>query len=141
MLQPWKTYLNKYLFYADFLNYKKTGFAISGVHYRAIDMGPVPNNFNSIYEYLVNKNFLDIEQTEFPDGKIGEKFFESNHKPFNSDRFQQVELETLNDVYERFKNSTKEIIEISHNETAWKKNFEEGKKLIDYNSAFDLKAL
>lgn len=65
MLNPWKTYLNKYLFYADFLNYKRTGFSISGINYRAIDMGPVPNNFNSIYEYIANENYIDIEQTEF----------------------------------------------------------------------------
>ncbi|NJK94516.1 MAG: SocA family protein [Bacteroidales bacterium] len=47
-LQPWKTKLNKLLFYADFLHFKKTCFSISGVRYRAIDMGPVPNNFQSI---------------------------------------------------------------------------------------------
>lgn len=142
MLKPWKTYLNKYLFYADFLNYKKTGFAISGLQYRAIDMGPVPNNFNSIYEYLATEDFIDIEQQEFTDGKIGERFFERKDNPFDPEIFTSSELESLNTVVKNFKDlEPKKIIDISHSEEAWEKYFKDGKKLIDYNSAFDLKAL
>jgi antibiotic biosynthesis monooxygenase (ABM) superfamily enzyme len=48
-LQPWKTKLNKLLFYADFAMHKQSGYSISGVQYKAIPMGPVPNNFNSIF--------------------------------------------------------------------------------------------
>ena len=51
-LKPWKTQLNKLLFYADFQTFALTGFSMSGVKYRAIDMGPVPNNFSSIFEYM-----------------------------------------------------------------------------------------
>ena len=58
-LEPWKTKLNKLLFYADFSMYKQSGFSMSGVQYRAISMGPVPVNFNSIFEYLANKEELE----------------------------------------------------------------------------------
>ncbi|WP_394351640.1 type II toxin-antitoxin system antitoxin SocA domain-containing protein [Lunatibacter salilacus] len=37
--------MNKLLFYADFLMFKRSCFSISGVRYKAIDMGPVPFNF------------------------------------------------------------------------------------------------
>src|SRR5258706_325744 len=37
------------------------------------------------------------------------------------------------------KTKTNEIIEISHEEEAWKKNFKDGKKLISYIDAFKLK--
>lgn len=42
---PFKTKMNKLLFYADFLMFKQSCFSISGARYRAINMGPVPNNF------------------------------------------------------------------------------------------------
>ena len=38
---------------------------MSGVQYRAIAMGPVPNNFNSIFEYLGNKDEVDIYYINF----------------------------------------------------------------------------
>jgi len=60
MMQPWKTKLNKLLFYSDFNMYRRTGFSISGAKYIAIPMGPVPNNFNGIYEYLAKNEQIDI---------------------------------------------------------------------------------
>lgn len=137
-LQPWKTKLNKLLFYADFIMYKQTGYSISGVQYRAIPMGPVPNNFNSIYEYLANKGEVDIYYSNFHDGGIGEKFKPNANNLFNSALFNDVELEILNSVVERFKNiSTNEIIEISHKEKAWIENNAD-RKLIDYKYGFEL---
>lgn len=137
-LQPWKTKLNKLLFYADFTMYQQYGFSISGVQYRAIPMGPIPNNFNSIFEYLVNKDEIDIYYTTFPDGGIGEQFKPNAMRVFNKDIFTDSELQILNSVAKRFKNtSTNEIIEISHKEKAWTENNDE-KKLINYKYAFEL---
>lgn len=137
-LEPWKTKLNKLLFYADFITHKQTGFSMSGVQYRAIPMGPVPNNFNSIFEYLANKDELDIYYTSFADGGIGEQFKPNASKDFNLELFNGLELQILNSVVERFKNtSTNEIIEISHKEKAWIENKGE-KKLIDYNYSYEL---
>lgn len=73
-LSPFKTKMNKLLFYADFLMFKQSCFSISGMRYKAIEMGPVPINFQSIFEYLANKNEIDIFTTEFPQGYIGEQF-------------------------------------------------------------------
>ena len=141
-LEPWKTKLNKLLFYADFLQFRKTCFAVSGVRYRAIDMGPVLNNFNSIFEYMVNNNNVDVYQTEFPDGKIGEQFKPNSGRIFNPDIFKEDELQTLQEVAKRFgKTGTNDIINISHKEKAWEENFKKGKQLISYNYSFDLTAL
>lgn len=137
-LEPWKTKLNKLLFYADFGLYKQSGFSMSGVQYRAIPMGPVPNNFNSIFEYLVNRGVLDIYYTNFPDGGTGEQIKPDPNKTFDKELFNDTEIEILESVAERFKKtSTNEIIEISHNEKAWIENNAE-RKLIDYNFSFDL---
>ncbi len=137
-MQPWKTKMNKLLFYADFSHFKQTGFSISGINYRAIPMGPVPNNFNSIFEYLANKNKIDIFYTPFPDGGIGEQFNPNPQKQFNTELFSEKELSVLEEIAVRFKSTTtKEIIEISHKEKAWIENHKE-KKIIDYNYGFEL---
>ena len=137
-LKPWKTQLNKLLFYADFLNYKRTGFSISGVRYRAINMGPVPNNFNSIFEYIAEKDYVDVCYTEFPNGSIGEQFKPRTSHKFDKSLFDEHELSALKEVATKFKGiKTADVIEISHNEKAWKENAKE-KKIISYRYAFEL---
>lgn len=136
-LQPWKTKMNKLLFYADFTNFSKSAFSISGIRYQAIDMGPVPFNFQSIFEYLANNDFVDVYFTTFSDG-VGEQFKPNPNRQFNPKIFTQQELNTLLEVAEKFKNSTtKEIINISHKEKAWLENKDQ-KKIIDYLYSFDL---
>jgi len=137
-LEPWKTKLNKLLFYADFITFKKTGFSMSGVQYRAIPLGPVPNNFNSIYEYLDNKEELKINYTSLSENIAGEQFTPNLNRIFNKTLFNELEITILESVADRFKNtSTSEIIEISHKEKAWINNCKE-RKLIDYNYGFEL---
>lgn len=137
-IEPFKTKMNKLLFYADFLMFKQSCFSISGVRYKAIDMGPVPNNFQSIFEYLANKDEIDIITTEFSNGYSGEQFKARKDRPFKAELFSTNELETLEKVANVFKStSTNDIIELSHLEDAWKKN-EKNKSVISYEYAFEL---
>lgn len=137
-LSPFKTKMNKLLFYADFLMFKQSCFSISGVRYKAINMGPVPNNFQSIFEYLANENKIDIEISEFPNGYIGEQFKSRKDRKFNPNLFTEDELETLSRVASEFKEtSTNDIIKLSHLEEAWKNN-EKERKIISYDYAFEL---
>jgi putative zinc finger/helix-turn-helix YgiT family protein len=137
-LSPFKTKMNKLLFYADFLMFKQSCFSISGVRYKAIDMGPVPNNFQSIFEYLANNDEIDIYTTEFPNGYTGEQFKSRKDRKFNADLFTENELNTLEKVATVFKEtSTNDIIKLSHFEEAWKNN-EKEKKVISYEYAFEL---
>lgn len=135
---PFKTKMNKLLFYADFLMFKQNCFSISGVRYKAIDMGPVPNNFQSIFEYLANNDEIDIFTTEFPNGYTGEQFKARKDRPFKVNLFTENELEVLEKVATVFRpTSTNDIIKLSHLEEAWKKN-EKGKNIISYEYAFEL---
>lgn len=137
-MQPWKTKMNKLLFYSDFLMFRQTGFSISGVQYRAIPMGPVPDNFNSIYEYLAKNDNIEILYSSFADGGIGEQFKSGSNRSADMEFFNKTELSILQNVVERFKNtSTNQIIELSHKEKAWQENITE-KKVIDYKYSFDL---
>ena len=136
-LEPFKTKMNKLLFFADFLMFKQTCFSISGVRYKAINMGPVPNNFNSVFEYLANNDTIDIYYTHFPN-YVGEQFVARKDRPFNPELFTSPELEILNKVADRFKDvTTNDIVEISHHEAAWKQN-QVDKKDISYRYAFEL---
>lgn len=140
-IKPYKTKLNKLLFYADFLMFKQTCFSISGVRYNAINMGPVPHNFQSIFEYIANEDAIDIYYNEFPNGGFGEQFVARADRPFNASLFSEQELTVLQKVATTFeKTSTNEIIELSHLEKAWKEN-EQTKNVISYEYAFELKQL
>lgn len=137
-IAPFKTKMNKLLFYSDFLMFKQSCFSISGMRYKAIDMGPVPNNFQSIFEYIANKDELDIFFTELPKGYMGEQFKARKDRTFKADLFSESELEVLEKVATAFKTtSTNDIIKFSHLEEAWKKN-EKGRSVISYEYAFDL---
>lgn len=137
-LSPFKTKMNKLLFYADFFMFKQSCFSISGVRYKAIDMGPVPNNFQSIFEYLANNGHVEIHTTEFPNGHTGEQFKVKRGRKFKAELFSELELETLKRVATVFKGtSTNAIIELSHLEEAWKKNSKH-KNVISYEYAFEL---
>ncbi|HEY1046457.1 MAG TPA: type II toxin-antitoxin system antitoxin SocA domain-containing protein [Bacteroidia bacterium] len=136
-MKPWKTQMNKLLFYADFICYKNTGYSMSGMRYRAIPLGPVPNNFNSLFEYLANQAYIQIEATDFHES-IGERLLSTPKYKFNSELFSDKELEILNTVYKKFKSiSTKRIIEMSHKEKGWIENVKQ-RSLISYKYAFEL---
>lgn len=137
-LAPFKTKMNKLLFYSDFLMFKESCFSISGVRYRAIDMGPVPNNFQSLFEYLSNNNEVDITTKQFSNGNTGEQFKARADRTFNAELFSEKELEILERVATEFKGtSTNDIVAMSHLEEAWKKN-KDSKSVISYAYAFEL---
>ena len=69
-VQPFKTKMNKLLFYADFLMFKQNCFSISGMRYKAIDMGPVPHNFQSIFEFFIHSFHKDIQANNSRQEKI-----------------------------------------------------------------------
>ncbi|NHM02409.1 type II toxin-antitoxin system antitoxin SocA domain-containing protein [Flavobacterium difficile] len=139
-LSPMKTVMNKLLFYSDFLFFKNNSFSISGTRYVAIDYGPVPNNFNTIFETVQRNNDIELKGIDFGDGYYGEQFSNITNRVFNPELFNQEEINTLETVLARFKDSSrKEIVDLSHEEDAWIVNFNAGKKMIEYSYSFGLK--
>ncbi len=140
-LSPYKTKLNKLLFYADFTMFRQRCQSISGLRYKAISMGPVPNNFQSLFEYLYNEGHIDIRITEFPQGYTGEQFLVRRGREFNAGLFQPEELEVLHKIADYFApSSTHDIVQLSHRENAWCNN-EAQKNFISYTYAFGLKGV
>ena len=139
-VRPMKTRLNKLLFYGDFLNFRETGFAISGCNYRAIPYGPVPSHFHELFGILETENYIRIEQELSEQGNIGERFAAA--RPFDPTLFSEAELENMQKVVDTFEDvRTKQLIEFSHQEEGWEKS-QEKRELINYQEyAFQLKAL
>lgn len=128
----WYTKMNKILFYIDFTSYRESGMAISGLQYRAIDFGPVPERFVKIYG-----EFAEIDNVPRRTGEYDGIVLSSSTRP-DITLFTQSEIDVMESVCERFVNFTSsQIAELSHMEPAWKNNIE-GHRIIDYSYAFSL---
>ncbi len=131
-LQPFKTKMNKLLFYADFFHYSKTGYSITGLTYVAIKHGPVPKNYGSIYDLLSDSGYLEMKEEEF-EGFGGERLLCHNGDPdmelFTSN--ERFAIETVTTKLGHLK--TADIVNVSHNELAWQQNIDShGRISYDY---------
>lgn len=139
-MRPWKTKLNKLLFYADFRHFQLHGFSISGARYRAVTHGPVPKQYDALFDHVARREEVMMVQEMFASGDLGTQFLPKSGRSFRKELFDETELATLDEVAKRFKMDTaRQIIEASHEEDAWKQ-FQKEHAIIDYNLAFGLKA-
>jgi uncharacterized phage-associated protein len=129
------TKMNKLLFYIDFLSYRQRGIAITGLSFRAIDFGPVPDRWEKLYS-----QFDDIRQELRPIGEYEGNVLLSNIKPDNA-ILNDSEKEIIHTVCSHFMNySSGKISAVSHEEPAWIK-FHESHSRIPFSEAFELKAV
>ncbi len=126
------TKMNKLLFYADFIHYKNHGFGITGITYKALPYGPVPENWASLYGSLEG---VEMAEYVYPSGQSGIRL-ESNQQHQNS--LNNLEIDTINHVCTLFSAmSAGEISQTSHQEQAWIKNHQ-SRSSISYQDAFAL---
>jgi len=130
----WCTKMNKLLFYIDFLAYRELGMAITGLSYRAIDYGPVPERWDKVYS-----EFPEVRQ----ELKQAGDFAGSVLVPLGtSDKsmFSKAELQIVDTVCNHFAISTsRELSRLSHEEPAWI-DYHESHAQIPFEAAFSLKA-
>ncbi|MDP3443618.1 MAG: DUF4065 domain-containing protein, partial [Ignavibacteria bacterium] len=139
-LQPFKTKLNKLLFYTDFAHFRNIGQSITGLRYNAIQYGPVPLNYDILFGSLADLDIIDIEYDMTPFGEI-EKILPNPQYKFDASLFTPTELEVMEYIADTFKNtSATEIAEISHREPAWIENIN-NKRIIPFSYAFRLETL
>jgi len=138
--KPFTTALNKFMFYADFGHFKKYGQSISGIYYKALPKGPVPENYGGIYNHVVNKGYAKLEEMDFGEF-VGERFFTDDIVIFDAEEgpFTKTELEMMESVSEKFKGlSTKQIVLKSHEEPAWQENVDDYNR-ISFEYGFELR--
>lgn len=128
-----KTKLNKCMFYADMLNYRRTGRSISGVRYRAIEFGPVPEHYDTIYDN-VGGVYKTIEV------KFNHEYERLHTESMESTSLEEDELGILKTVCDKLKGmSVSDVVELSHKEDVWLRH-KGNHELIPYAEAFDIKA-
>lgn len=127
------TKLNKLLFYTDFCNYRQSGQSISCLQYRALNFGPVPDHYGTIFDNTPNLEKRLIEAH----GIVSTLF--SCTQEVEEKELTEGEKRVIDYVVSKLKPlSVTKIIEESHKEEAWKNN-REAHRLIPYDEAFSLK--
>ena len=137
-MELYKTKLNKLLFYTDFGYYKRMGYSMTGLTYRAIPLGPVPAQFDKLFNKLSDDNLINISQEPINDtGNYGDLI--KSCISFDASLFEPDEEMILKEVASKFKDFyAKQMVELSHQEKAWEQN-KETKSIISYQKyAFDL---
>ena len=128
------TKLNKLLFYSDFKYFKENILSITGIRYKHLQFGPVPEYYDTILELLTDAGLLKLDMTVLENSI--KKFYTSNKKPDLS-VFSKHELRILYDIEREFKKlNNSEISEQSHKEKAWSETVKN--ELISYEYAMDL---
>ena len=131
----WCTKMNKLLFYIDFLSYRECGSAMTGLTYRAIDYGPVPERWDRIYS-----EFPEVTQEIRQCGDFEGSVLVANGRVDTSVLSAQ-ELEIIDKVCYALGNmSSRELTQLSHQEQGWIENKEKHDR-IAFDNAFELKAI
>jgi uncharacterized phage-associated protein len=133
--EVWCTKMNKLLFYVDFLSYRERGMAITGLTYRAIDFGPVPEKWNKVYS-----QFDEIQQVVQQFGNY-EGTILCTKSRIDNDVLTEEEIKMIDIVCNKYGHySSQAISTISHKESAWKNHHQRSER-IPFNEAYHLVSL
>lgn len=133
--EVWTTKMNKLLFYIDFMSYRERGIAITGLSYRAIDFGPVPERWERVYS-----QFDEIRQEVRAVGEYEGNVLKASARA-DETLFDEDELQIMAQVCERLgKCSSRQVSELSHQEKAWLECHDEH-RMIPFEDAFALKGM
>ena len=107
-----KTKLAKLLYLADFAWYYKHLESMSGMQYRKITYGPVPDAYFRIVDELYEEGKIDIETTDEGAMLISQKKG-GEREPV--DMLSSKEKKLIDDISKKWKNKrTKEIVDFTH---------------------------
>jgi putative zinc finger/helix-turn-helix YgiT family protein len=121
-------FINKALFYLDFLHFKLFGYGITGSRYAKLEYGPCPDDYKVLFKKMIKDGYIgeskghELKVLKAPDWKI----------------FDDDEQTTINEILEYTKKDHgQKLYDLSHNEEAYKKvsmfeaiNYNFAKKLL-----------
>jgi uncharacterized phage-associated protein len=129
------TKMNKLLFYIDFLSYRQTGMSLTGLSYRALPYGPVPERWDRIYSFF-DEIVMEPRIIGTREGMVI-----MHVKNIDNTCLSDDQKGIISSVCERFNNcSSADISHISHLEDAWL-NCQAENLRIPYKYAFTLLAI
>jgi len=133
--EVWETKMNKLLFYIDFLSYKERGVAMTGLCYRAIDFGPVPERWERVYGQFDELGFMACSVGDFEGNVLVAR------AKADVSLFSEEELGVMERVCSSLGGcSSRRLSELSHQEQGWIDNhLSHG--LIPFEDAFSLRGV
>lgn len=130
-----KVALMKYLWYADFLHFKRHAVSISGARYAALPNGPALDNWMLCLQAAVETGDVSVEPVVFSEyeGEIV-----TARTEVQEDVFAEDELKTLEEVARCLGGmSSRALADLSHKEDGWKET--PSNNIISYEYALKLK--
>jgi|GEM_PF-5675420 len=111
-----KLRLAKTLFFADALAYSETASSLTGLQYAAITNGPIPDQFDSMLDYMINTKKLKLKIEELGN------YTQYNYYPMNDVELKEEEKNYLDRAI-AFTNerTAAKLSEITHHLDIWKK--------------------
>lgn len=111
-----KTKLAKLLYLADFTNFFKELEPMSGVKYRRLDYGPVPDVFFSMTDDLLEQGKINIEILD-----RGAQMISLKTRETDTNELSKTELARIKKICELWKDKpTQEIVNFTHEQKPWK---------------------
>lgn len=127
------TKMNKLLFYCDFLSFRRTGFGMTGLRYKAMQYGPVPENWGNVYDSLGG---VEMNETITSSQSTGIRL--ESKETSDTSSLTEEGRQVLEDICSRFSAMTARDISLaSHKEKGWIE-CNSAKALINYSYAFSL---
>ena len=115
-----KVKLVKLLYFADFGHYEQHAIPITGVDYVALPMGPVPDNFQELFDRLENDGFIRRESRPMPGVQRAMEAFVPIGA-YDEDSFTAEELDSLARVAEAHgRKAGNALVKLSHEEAPWR---------------------
>lgn len=122
-----ETLLMKHLFAVDFYNYKENGIAITNLKYAHLPYGPVVDNRNDLYNFMIKNGYIKLEFND-----IGTNFIADTN--YEKEIFTDDEIKSLDYVKTKLKGYTAgKISDWSHNFKGYKET--KNGQIIDYKYA------
>lgn len=121
-------FLNKALFYLDFIHFKDHGTSITGSRYVHLEYGPCPDQYQNLFDVLLSEGIvLAVTHHELKSAQTADLSV-----------FDDAEKETLKKIADLVKKDHgKKLLDLSHEEQAFKKT--RALQLISYEFAQHLK--
>jgi len=132
----YKTKLNKLLFYADFKHFKEYGASITGLCYAHLPLGPVPDQFEPLFQRLteLDPTLINEEDTSLD---CAAEYFRCNTAP-DTTTLSFTEIQVLIQVRDHFRYySARQIKDYSHDEEGYKQTSKS--EIISYEFAKSLR--
>jgi len=127
-----KTKLAKLLYFADFAWYYKHLESMSGMSYRKIEFGPVPDSYFSLVDDMEQKGELNVTQVAKDDFHMYELHETRSSVSTKLDSLSKEELTLIHSIWEKWEDAkTNEIVNFTHKQMPYM--FAEENSIVSYD--------